>query len=286
MSVLDIDYLAGWRDELLKWAVPRDPGPVEEPEGDGWARVAARFRNMSRTFRADQDPFMARLSPWLGKDVTVLEIGAGAGRLTRPVAERVRKVVAVESSPAMRAVLAEELAATGLTNVEIIPGFWPAVQVEPVDLVFCSHVLYDVADLGPFLTAMNDVAHRACFIYLTIRHPFDSFRDLLQTFRHWSAPTRPTYLDAAQCLYQLGILPNAEVAELSTGLSFGSPDEALAFYRERIGMAAGSAGENDLRDYLAAHGEWRSGRWFPRHQMRKVAILWWAKNHRSAFPNP
>jgi SAM-dependent methyltransferase len=277
MTVLDIDYLAGWRDELLKWAIPRDPRLAEEPEGDSWTRVAARFRDMSRTFRADQDPFMARLSPWLDTDATVLEIGAGAGRLTRPVAERVRQVVAVESSPAMRTILAEELEAAGLKNVEIVSGTWPAVQVGAVDLAFCSHVLYDVADLGPFLTAMNDVARRACFIYLTVRHPFDSFRDLLQTFRHWTAPTRPTYLDAAQCLYQLGILPNAEVAELSTGLSFGSLDEALPFYRERIGMAAGSADENALRAYLAAHGEWRSGRWFPHHQMRKVAILWWTK---------
>ena len=41
----------------------------------------------------------------LGPDADVLDLGAGTGKLTRPLVERFRTVVAVEPDPGMRAVL-------------------------------------------------------------------------------------------------------------------------------------------------------------------------------------
>jgi 16S rRNA (adenine1518-N6/adenine1519-N6)-dimethyltransferase len=56
----------------------------------------------------------------LTKKDTVLEVGAGFGFLTRLLAERCRKVVAVEVDPKLVQALREQLA--GLENVELVEG--------------------------------------------------------------------------------------------------------------------------------------------------------------------
>lgn len=52
------------------------------------------------------------------KDTTVLEIGAGAGALTRALCEKAKRVVAFEIDRSLQPVLAEALA--GCDNAEIV----------------------------------------------------------------------------------------------------------------------------------------------------------------------
>jgi len=54
----------------------------------------------------------------VGQESAVLEIGAGAGALTRALAERAKRVVSYEIDKTLQPVLAESLA--GLDNVEIV----------------------------------------------------------------------------------------------------------------------------------------------------------------------
>ena len=51
---------------------------------------------------------------------TVLEIGAGIGTLTIPLAEHVKKVIAVEQDPKIAAVLSKRLQELNISNVEIL----------------------------------------------------------------------------------------------------------------------------------------------------------------------
>lgn len=70
-----------------------------------------------------KDPSTARMiidRIKLCEDDVVLEIGAGLGALTLPVAGRVRRVVAVEKDPRLATVLAQDLATQGIGNVEIV----------------------------------------------------------------------------------------------------------------------------------------------------------------------
>ena len=58
----------------------------------------------------------------LGAEDVVLEIGAGLGALTVPVAHRVKRVIAVEPDQDLLPLLRTELAANDLSNVEIVPA--------------------------------------------------------------------------------------------------------------------------------------------------------------------
>jgi SAM-dependent methyltransferase len=58
----------------------------------------------------------------LDPGATVVDLGAGTGKLTRLLAERFARVVAVEPLPEMRSEMQEQLAAAGLPQVEVRPG--------------------------------------------------------------------------------------------------------------------------------------------------------------------
>ncbi len=58
----------------------------------------------------------------LSKEDTVLEIGAGDGRLTQILAEKAGKVIAIEKDKKLAEILKESLSERNVSNVEIIEG--------------------------------------------------------------------------------------------------------------------------------------------------------------------
>lgn len=56
------------------------------------------------------------------KNDTVIEIGAGAGALTRPLARAAKQVIAIEKDEALSRELQESLKKDGVSNVQIIEG--------------------------------------------------------------------------------------------------------------------------------------------------------------------
>ena len=74
-----------WREQLLQWAAPppEDPAPAS---ADGWRQHADRFRTVNQAMAGREEPLVSFLAPWLGPDVSVIDVGAGGGRFTAPLA--------------------------------------------------------------------------------------------------------------------------------------------------------------------------------------------------------
>jgi 16S rRNA (adenine1518-N6/adenine1519-N6)-dimethyltransferase len=89
---------------------------------------------MGQNFMVDASVFES-MSEYasVGKTDTVLDIGAGLGFLTQFLAERCRKVLAVEADSRLATVLSERLCK--LTNVELIRGSILKVQLSPFNKV-------------------------------------------------------------------------------------------------------------------------------------------------------
>ncbi|MSP22253.1 MAG: methyltransferase domain-containing protein [Dehalococcoidia bacterium] len=113
---------------------------------------------------------------------TWLDIGAGGGRLSIPLAERARRIVAVEPSAAMREALGTSVLEAGLANIEVVPERWPEAvsQLSRVDVALSAHAIYDIAELGPWIEAMERAASRLCVVALFDRARGHAWSDIFE----------------------------------------------------------------------------------------------------------
>jgi len=84
---------------------------------------------------------MAEISG-VGKDSEVADVGTGTGFVAAGISPRVKRVVGVDNAPAMLAVARENLAALGVSNVNLMVGEATRLPLEDgsVDAAFANMV--------------------------------------------------------------------------------------------------------------------------------------------------
>lgn len=271
----NLDWPAHWRAlvagrDTQRGTEQRDGDPACDP----WSSRADRFAAYSSELAAD-DPLLLRLCAAVRPDDTVLDVGAGAGRYTLPLARRARAIVAVEPSPAMRRHLATRLDAASVRNVTVIGAAWPDAEVAPADVTLCAHVVYGVREILPFLRALNVQTRRLCLIAIRVeQHPglTELARDVLDEDR----VRQPALFDLYNALAALGIAADVQIDPASTGFRFADHDDAANHYANRLRLPPASAQEARLRAILAARlvrggdGCWR----WPGPAPRNAIVSW------------
>lgn len=174
----------------------------------------------------------------IGPEATVIDIGAGPGRYTIPLARMVREVVAVEPNPIMIGYLKDNLAINGLNNVITVASNWEDAEVPMADFVVCSHVLYDVPNIRHFLRKLDAHARRGSFI-VHHRHQFHYLAEALWPVVHGEALAPvPVFDDLLDVLAELGIRDVMEgVMPAFTRVEFTAIDEAIDYGLECLSLA-------------------------------------------------
>ncbi len=99
----------------------------------------------------------------------VLEIGAGTGRLTIPLAEAAASVVAVDASQAMLTILKKKAARRGIANIEFVHADIRALEgFRKLDAVFAVSSLEYIPDLADFLCDIHKMLRPGGVLCLTI----------------------------------------------------------------------------------------------------------------------
>ena len=95
----------------------------------------------------------------IGRAATLVDLGAGTGQFAMAAAPHVGRVVAVDVSPAMLALLRERAAGAGLANVECVrAGFLSYQHTGPAaDAVFSRNALHQLPDFWKAL-ALDRIA--------------------------------------------------------------------------------------------------------------------------------
>lgn len=205
---------------------------------------------------------------------SVLDVGAGAGAASLPLAGLAGRLVAVDESAAMVASFLAAAEAAGVP-AEAVEGRWPEVagRVGPADVVVCHHVLYNVADLAPFALALTGHARRRVVAELTDRHPLAGLGPLWRRFHDLDRPTGPGADDAVAALGAAGLEVDRQDWEQPDRFGFDDFDELVAFTRRRLCLPA--ARDPEVAEALLDEGTrqvdgvWVSG------QPRRVTTLSW-----------
>src|SRR5204862_3057167 len=112
--------------------------------------------------------------------------------------------------------------------------------VEAADVVVCHHVLYNVADVVPFVSALTTSARHRVVCELTAVHPQVALNELWRHFWDLDRPTGPTADDALAVIAEAGIEADSErwsraPRSVTTGASRA---DVVAFARRRLCLTA------------------------------------------------
>jgi SAM-dependent methyltransferase len=169
--------LVAWRILVSSEREQVESLPNRPRSEDFYAPIAQAFRD--NPYRKD-DPLLELVRPLARADETWLDLGAGGGRYTLPLALAVRRIFAVEPSAGMREQLAAAVAEHGITNLDTYPERWPSPTSDaPIaDVGFMSQVGYDIKDIGPFVDQLEVHTRRLCAVMLYDRTPLMYFAPL------------------------------------------------------------------------------------------------------------
>ena len=229
-----VDWPSYWRAMVEAREAARHAAPPAG--GSRWDGRAERFAFLTRSLDAT-DPFVTALKSVLRAEDAVLDVGAGAGRYSLPVAEAVRHVTAVEPSAGMRAQLARAATERGVGNVNVVPSSWEAAEVEPHDAAFVANVLHFVPDAVRFIEKLDRSARRACFILHRVEERATPLLPLWETIWGEPRPPEPAALDLLNLLYFLGIRADFRLVPLDAPARYASLEEALAEARRLLDLA-------------------------------------------------
>lgn len=217
-----MDAIQHWRAALAAWEIP--PAVLAEAEDSPWVLPRHVFvrRARSQLTRPEGASFDAAWQA-LRPPGSVLDVGAGAGAASLPLAPRCTSITAVDSDPGLLAEFDRRAAATGVP-ARTVRGTWPAASedVPDADVVVCHHVLYNAPDLPAFVAALTARARRLVVLDLAERHPLTALNALWLRFHGIHRPDGPTADDAVAALGELGIV--ADVARWQRSPTTEHPD--------------------------------------------------------------
>ena len=200
--MIPTDWADLWRDLASRDVQASDEGAAQMVER--WRGVA---RKLDGGGKQDPDPLLDHVLARLTPEMTVLDVGAGIGRWTLPMARRVRRVTAVEPLLGMRQVLVERATAQGVANLDVLDAPWLTAQVPPHDAVVAAHATYTTTDLLGFVRKMEACARRSCYLVLRVPAHDGIIGELSERInRRWH--DSPNFIVGYNLLLSAGFRPN------------------------------------------------------------------------------
>lgn len=251
-----------WRADLASWVIPQHI--LDQASEPPWIHPVAMF-TVDAEIPDSHSHRIARDA--LTSGGSVLDVGCGGGRAAMALVPPAGTVIGVDHQRDMLDEFAAAAQARGVIHHEYL-GDWPDIadDVPLADVVVCHHVAYNVADIVPFLVALDAHARSRVVLEVPMTHPLSTMNPLWKKFWNLDRPTRPRGEDLAAIARSLGFEAHLDVwADETWGTRVAMPEvERVRYARIRLCLT-------DDRDaeVAAALLELQDA------QPREVATLWW-----------
>jgi len=277
---LNMEHIPDW-PLLWKQLVEAQAKAMQEkqeakPE-DAWVERARTFGDRVRK-RWEKEDSSRRFLVDLLKDnpgCSVLDIGAGTGSWACMLAPYAAKVTALEPSPAMRAVMAENIRDLGIRNVEIRQDSWPEAVVEEHDISLCSHAMYHCADFPAFVRRMDEITRRCCLILMRAPLPDGVMAEIAREV--WGQPhDSPNFHIGYNILLQMGIFANVLMEDTGPWKPWTntSIEEALADVKRKLGLMGDDNYDAVISRILQGRLRWKDGTFVWPSGVCSVLVYW------------
>lgn len=160
-----LDWSAEWEQ-----AHRRSPLRVTPLNAPGWLK----FWNNDARFYLDGIKMQAALyyevverltsEGWLGRDDDVLDIGAGPGTYSLPLARRARSVTALDEAEGMLRALRDDCIAQGIDNVTTVRGRWGEVDVGTEHDLALAALCPAVTSAASLLSMEQATRSKCCYV--------------------------------------------------------------------------------------------------------------------------
>jgi len=258
---MEIDWLELWRELII--SNPHTPD----------CESIKRYKNYTHQSRQRPDSLLDFVLNSIDSSVTVLDIGAGDGRWTIPLAKVAKTVTAVDPAGDMLKGLRENIT-TAQANIQIIQSSWEEANVEAHDIVVCAHAMYTSPDLAAFVHKMEQHARKACYMIIRLP-PVDGVIGELSNAIYGRLHDSANAVIAYNALYSLGIYANVLVEKDIYCWANDTLEEAFIRAKRHLHLESTSTHDGLIRDALYKRLISKNGRYLWPDGMRS-ALLWWS----------
>ena len=211
---------------------------------DHWQPYAQQFGADPR--RSD-DALLNRLLRELSPDHTVIDVGAGGGRLALPIALHCKHVTAVEPSESMGKVLTDGARDHNIENISLVQSRWEEAEVENADQILSVHVIYTVQDICSFVRKLQSHARVQAMVVIYDAAPQSQIYHLWEMVHGTPRLALPSAPEFKEVLHELHIDSREEPLPAQTPRGFDSTDQAL----EQISLRLYLGQDDPKREVLA-----------------------------------
>ena len=266
----DINWESFWQKKLSQ----------KRKKPKNWNKEAEKFAKRSK-----QDEYRENLfsKMRISKKDTILDLGCGEGSITIPLAEKGKKVTAVDSSSKMLEILNKKATDKNLKNIEIIKENLEEVTLEKVgkhDIVLLSRSINGIYSIKETLNNINNIAQK--YVYITVTGPNNSKFER-NFYGSINKKINKLHLDSRSYSYLFNILinmkiyPNLENLEIKTNRIYDSIEDAINNGRWNLDNLTKNE-KNQLYDYLNKNlRKNENGKLENPDDKSDWVLIWWKK---------
>jgi SAM-dependent methyltransferase len=266
--IKNIDWAELWHQKLEKTTFKGNGAAF----WDHWAKSVSHTGSHGKY----TEELMTRMR--LSSDFSVLDVGAGTGKLTLPMAQRVQFVTALDQSGVMLDIIAQKAAAQNIQNIRLLKLNWNDATIgkdfQLHDIVLASRSLPSGNNITQSIKLIDESAGHACYITLKA-DSYDTLEADLCYLLEIDYHPLPEYTILYNLIYSLGIYANIEIFKTSDRRTYSSLEEAYTQIVRSYPVNNGQVRQKIL-DFLTERLQQQDGS-LKLEKKTDWALIWWEK---------